>query len=53
MGNILNNIINNGFKIRVYIPFGKNWYDYSIRRIKENPNIAWYIIKNIFKKNFY
>ena len=29
-----------GFKVRAYIPFGQDWYDYSIRRIKENPKIA-------------
>ena len=39
----------NNFKIRVYVPFGLNWYNYSIRRIKENPKIATYIIKNLFK----
>ena len=37
-----------GFKTRVYVPFGKNWYDYSIRRVKENPQIATYVLKNIF-----
>ena len=40
-----------GFKIRSYIPFGKDWYDYSIRRIKENPKIASYVIKNILSKD--
>jgi len=39
------------FKIRSYIPFGEDWYDYSIRRIKENPKIASYVIKNILAKN--
>jgi len=39
-----------GYKIRVYVPFGKSWYEYSIRRLKENPNIAGYILKNLFKK---
>ena len=53
MGNMIKDLLSNNFKVRVYIPFGEDWYDYSIRRIKENPNIAGYIIKNIFKKNFY
>ena len=39
------------FKVRAYIPFGEDWYDYSIRRIKENPKIASYVLKNIFSKN--
>ena len=37
-----------GYKIRVYVPFGEDWYAYSIRRLKENPQIAGYIFKNIF-----
>tara|TARA_B110000116_G_scaffold262856_1_gene268611 strand:+ start:8421 stop:9323 length:903 start_codon:yes stop_codon:yes gene_type:complete len=41
---------NRGFKTRAYVPFGQNWYDYSIRRIKENPKIASYVLKNVFTK---
>lgn len=37
-----------GHKIRVYIPFGEHWYAYSIRRLQENPQLAWYITKSIF-----
>ena len=37
------------YNIRCYVPYGDNWYDYSIRRIKENPKIASYVIRNIFK----
>ena len=37
-----------GYKIRIYVPFGEDWYAYSIRRLKENPQIAGYIFKNIF-----
>ena len=39
----------NNYKVRAYVPFGINWYDYSVRRIKENPKIATYVIKNLFK----
>lgn len=41
-------INNDGHKMRVYVPFGKDWYPYSIRRMQENPQIAGYILKNIF-----
>ena len=41
--------LKNEYKVRVYVPFGPDWYDYSIRRLKENPNIARYIIKNLFR----
>lgn len=37
-----------GHKIRIYVPFGVQWYAYSIRRLKENPKLAWYITKSIF-----
>ena len=42
--------MSNNYKIRLYLPFGDDWYLYSLRRIKENPNIAKYVIKNLFKK---
>ena len=41
--------LSKGYKVRLYLPFGDNWYDYSLRRIKENPDIAKYVIKNFFK----
>ena len=40
-----------GYKIRIYVPFGEDWYAYSIRRLKENPQIAGYVFKNIFSFN--
>ena len=43
-----NKINNDGYKIRVYVPFGEDWYAYSIRRLQENPQIAGYIVQNIF-----
>jgi proline dehydrogenase len=43
-----NKINNDGYKIRIYVPFGEDWYAYSIRRLKENPQIAGYIVHNIF-----
>lgn len=38
----------NGHKLRIYVPFGEHWYKYSIRRLQENPNMAWYIFKSLF-----
>ena len=46
----LQQLIKEGNKVRVYVPYGDNWYDYSVRRLKENPKMAGYIIKNIFSK---
>jgi proline dehydrogenase len=41
-------IIHEGHRLRVYVPFGKDWYGYSIRRLKENPSIGGYIVKAMF-----
>ena len=42
--------LDNGYKVRVYVPFGEDWYKYSVRRLKENPDIAGYVLKNLFSK---
>lgn len=34
--------------VRIYVPFGSHWYEYSLRRLIENPQVAWYITKSIF-----
>lgn len=34
-----------GHNLRVYVPFGKDWYGYSVRRLNENPSIAGYVLK--------
>jgi proline dehydrogenase len=36
-----------GHKLRVYVPFGEDWYEYSSRRLKENPRIAGYVAKDV------
>ena len=45
-------IVNSGHRLRVYVPFGKEWFAYSIRRLKENPEMVNYIMKNTFKNIF-
>lgn len=41
-------IVENGHHMRVYVPFGDQWFAYSTRRLKENPKMAWLIIKALF-----
>jgi len=41
-------IVNKGHTMRVYVPFGKEWFGYSTRRLKENPKMATHIIKALF-----
>ena len=43
-----NIIVNAGHRMRVYVPYGQEWYAYSIRRLKENPKMAGYVLKKIF-----
>ncbi len=43
-------IIDKGHVMRVYVPFGKEWFGYSTRRLKENPKMATHIIKALFIK---
>jgi proline dehydrogenase len=50
MGNKLEKLKRKGYKVRIYVPFGKSWFEYSVRRLKENPKIISYVLKNLFKK---
>jgi len=38
-----------GYRVRVYIPFGKEWYPYFMRRLGERPANLLFILKNLFK----
>ena len=40
-------IVDSGHRLRVYVPYGKEWYAYSTRRLKENPKMAGYVLKSI------
>ncbi|HUL44969.1 MAG TPA: proline dehydrogenase family protein [Bacteroidota bacterium] len=44
-------ILRDGHRLRVYVPFGKHWYRYSIRRFKENPQVAGNVLKALFSHN--
>ena len=43
-------IVDRGHRMRVYVPFGKQWFGYCTRRLKENPQMAGVILKALFKK---
>ena len=43
-------LVSSGHRMRIYVPYGQHWHAYSMRRLKENPNIAMSIIKNLFKR---
>lgn len=39
-----------GYKVRIYVPFGSQWYPYFMRRLAERPANLWFFISNFFKK---
>lgn len=45
---LLAGYVQQGFRVRWYVPFGEEWYAYSTRRLKENPNLASYIVRQMF-----
>jgi proline dehydrogenase len=38
-----------GYRMRVYVPYGKHWYPYFMRRLAERPANIWFVLKNMFK----
>jgi proline dehydrogenase len=38
-----------GYKVRVYVPYGKHWYPYFMRRLAERPANIWFVLKNLLK----
>jgi proline dehydrogenase len=44
---IRQSLIDAGHRLRVYVPYGAQWYAYSVRRLKENPRIAGYVFRNL------
>jgi len=43
-------LLRDGHRVRIYVPFGRQWYRYCVRRFKENPKIAGYVLKALFKR---
>jgi proline dehydrogenase len=42
-------LVRAGYKVRVYIPYGSDWYPYFTRRIAESPANAFFVLKNLFQ----
>ena len=40
-------LIAEGHRLRVYVPYGRDWYPYSIRRLRENPEIAGHVMRSM------
>ena len=42
-------LIERGHRLRVYVPYGSDWYLYSVRRLRENPEIAGHVMKAMLR----
>jgi proline dehydrogenase len=42
-------LVKSGYQVRVYVPYGKHWYPYFMRRLAERPANIWFVLKNMFK----
>lgn len=46
--NLRSQLVAEGHAMRVYVPFGEQWHGYCLRRMKENPQVAGHVVKNLF-----
>jgi proline dehydrogenase len=45
-----NQCYNEGYPVRVYVPYGTHWYQYYMRRLAERPANIWFFVSNYFRK---
>jgi proline dehydrogenase len=45
-------LVESGERLKIYVPFGRQWYEYSLRRLHENPKIAGYIASDTLGRMF-
>ncbi len=42
-------LVEEGYRVRVYVPYGEAWYPYFMRRLAERPANIWFVVKNLIK----
>lgn len=42
-------LVKRGFRVRIYVPYGAQWYRYFMRRLAERPANVWFLAKNLFR----
>jgi len=45
-----NQLVNEGYPVRIYVPYGTQWYQYFMRRLAERPANIWFFVSNYFRK---
>ncbi len=43
-------LVAEGYRLRLYVPFGKAWYPYYMRRLAERPANVFFILRNMFRQ---
>lgn len=43
-------LVRDGYRLRVYVPYGKHWYPYFMRRLAERPANLWFVMKNLLRE---
>ena len=43
-------LVREGRRVRVYVPYGRRWYEYSLRRLQENPAIAGHVASDVLRR---
>jgi proline dehydrogenase len=51
-GEVGDRLVADGHRFRIYVPFGRRWYEYSLRRLQENPKVAGYIAADTLGRLF-
>jgi proline dehydrogenase len=49
-GDLRRRLVKANHRLRVYVPYGRSWYAYSLRRLKENPAIAGHVLKGLLRR---
>ena len=42
-------LVEDGYRVRIYIPFGNDWFPYFMRRLAERPANVGFILRNLFR----
>jgi proline dehydrogenase len=42
-------LVKDGYRVRIYIPYGKDWFPYFMRRLAERPANLGFILRNFFR----
>jgi proline dehydrogenase len=43
-------LVRGGHTVRIYVPYGRKWYEYSLRRLQENPKVAGYVARDMLRR---